>query len=178
MNVPPNAPTAALAWSRPLIRALIALNLLYAAGVLLMFVLSLIPGTILWDALGMLFPAEHRGRIVFGLRTIMIVGIAAAGVVDRVLRQLLAIVDTVRAGDPFVAGNARRLEAIAWWVLLGEGLRLLIGAIALATTSSMPELDLDLHFSAAPWLAVLLLFVLARVFAEGARMRSDLEGTV
>ena len=118
---------------------MIVLNLLYAAGVLLMFVLSLIPGTILWDALGMLFPAEHRGRIVFGLRTIMIVGIAAAGVVDRVLRQLLAIVDTVRAGDPFVSGNARRLEAIAWWVLLGEGLRLLIGAIALATTSSMPS---------------------------------------
>jgi len=33
-------------------------------------------------------------------------------------------------------------------------------------------------FSFAPWLAVLLLFVLARVFAEGARMRADLEGTV
>lgn len=176
MNVTQNAPTAALAWSRPLIRFLIALNLVYIAGVLLMFVLSLVPGTILWEALGMHFPDEHRTRIVFGLRAIMIVGIAAAGVVDRVLRQLLAIVDTVRAGDPFVDSNARRLEAIAWWVLLGEGLRLLIGAIALATTSAF--LDLGLHFSVAPWLAVLLLFVLARVFAEGARMRSDLEGTV
>lgn len=178
MNVPKNAPSTALAWSRPLIRFLIVLNLVYAAGVLLMLVMSLIPGTILWDALGILFPQEHRARIVFGLRAIMIVGIAGAGVVDRVLRQLLAIVDTVRAGDPFVSGNARRLEAIAWWVLAGEGLRLLIGAIALTTTSALPDLDLDLHFSMAPWLAVLLLFVLARVFAEGARMRSDLEGTV
>lgn len=177
MNVP-NAPTAALAWSRPLIRVLIVLNLAYAVGVLVMLVMSLIPGTILWDALGMLFPAEHRDRIVVGLRAILLLGTVAAAVVDRVLRQLLDIVETVRAGDPFVSGNARRLEAIAWWVLAGEGLRLLIGAIALATTSSMPELDLDLHFSVAPWLAVLLLFVLARVFAEGARMRSDLEGTV
>ena len=29
-----------------------------------------------------------------------------------------------------------------------------------------------------PWIAVLLLFVLARVFAQGARMREDIEGTV
>ena len=42
----------------------------------------------------------------------------------------------------------------------------------------MPALDLDLGFSVTPWLAVLLLFVLARVFAEGTRMRSDLDGTV
>jgi hypothetical protein len=33
-------------------------------------------------------------------------------------------------------------------------------------------------FSFAPWLSVLLLFVLAGVFTQGARMRDDLEGTV
>ena len=32
--------------------------------------------------------------------------------------------------------------------------------------------------SPAVWLAVLLLFVLARVFDHGARMREELEGTV
>ena len=176
-----NAPSAstALAWSRPLIRLLMVLNLLYAVGVALMFVVSLVPGTVIWKAVGMEpFPAADRDSIILGLRLIMVVGICAAGVVDRVLRHLLAIVDTVRVGDPFAAANARRLEAIAWWVLAGEGLRLLIGAIALATTSRMPNLDLDIEYSLAPWLAVLLLFVLARVFAEGARMRGDLEGTV
>ena len=179
MNLPSRAPTQALAWSRPLLTILIALNLAYAAGVLLMFVLSLLPHTLLWEALRMLpFPEAHRDEIIFGLRAIMIVGIVAALVVDRVLRHLRDIVDAVRAGDAFVGDNAQRLERIAWWVLAGEGLRLLIGAIALATTSSMPNLDLDLDFSVAPWLAVLLLFVLARVFAEGTRMRSDLEGTV
>ena len=30
----------------------------------------------------------------------------------------------------------------------------------------------------APWLAVLMLFVLSGVFAHGARLRTDLEGTV
>jgi hypothetical protein len=33
-------------------------------------------------------------------------------------------------------------------------------------------------FSINGWLAVLLTFLLARVFAEGALMREDLEGTV
>jgi hypothetical protein len=36
----------------------------------------------------------------------------------------------------------------------------------------------DSGFSVVPWLAILLLFVLAGVFARGARMRADLEGTV
>ena len=36
----------------------------------------------------------------------------------------------------------------------------------------------DWSFSLTPWLAVVLLFVLARVFDEGTRMRDDLEGTV
>jgi hypothetical protein len=143
-----------------------------------MFVVSLVPGTILWEALGVLFPEQHRARIVLGLRAVMVVGIAGAFVVDRVLRQLQAIVATVRAGDPFIEGNAARLERIAWWVLAGEGLRLLVAAIAWAATTGVQELDVDFGFSFAPWLAVLLLFVLARVFAEGTRMRRDLEGTV
>lgn len=173
-----HAPANSLAFSHAAIRILIVANLIYVAFILVMFVVSLIPGTILWDALGVLFPEEHRVRVVSGLRAVMIVGAVAALVVDRILRQLLAIVDTVRGGDPFVADNARRLELIAWWVLAGELLRLLIGAIAWAATTGVQSLDLDLGFSLAPWLAVLLLFVLARVFAEGTRMRADLEGTV
>ena len=39
-------------------------------------------------------------------------------------------------------------------------------------------LNLDAGFSINGWLAVLLTFLLARVFAEGALMRDDLAGTV
>jgi hypothetical protein len=174
-------PSRALSLSRPLIRFLVALNLAYALFVLAMLVVSLLPGSILFEALGLLpFPPEHHARIVLGLRAILLVGVLAAAVVDRLLRQLLAIVETVRTGDPFVARNAQRLEHIAWCVLAAEGLRLLIGAIAWAATNGVDSLDLDLGigFSITPWLAVLLLFVLARVFAEGARLRADLDGTV
>lgn len=167
----------ALALSRPLLRVLLVLNFLYAAGIGLMFAASLVAPDFLFDALGVA-QGDHRSRLMLGMRAMMVVGVAGAVVVDRVLRQLLAIVDTVRAGDPFVPGNARRLQAIAWWVLAGEGLRLLVAAIAWAASSPAQALDVGVGFSLAPWLAVLLLFVLARVFAQGTRLRDDLEGTV
>ena len=59
-----------------------------------------------------------------------------------------------------------------------ELLHLVIGAIAAQSASSVQPLDINWSFSITPWIAVLLLFVLARVFDHGARMRADLEGTV
>ena len=74
-----------------------------------------------------------------------------------------------------MVANAQRLQTIAWCLLGIEGLRLAVAAIGTAV---------DIHqlgptgFSVVPWLAILLLFVLAGVFMRGARMRADLEGTV
>jgi hypothetical protein len=87
-------------------------------------------------------------------------------------------VETVRAGDPFVAENASRLQAIAWALLTLQLLSLVIGAIARAVSTPAHPLELDAGFSVTGWLAVLLTFLLARVFAEGTLMREDLEGTV
>lgn len=171
------APSRALALSRPLLSGLIVLNLIYAAGIALLFAASLLAPDFLFDALGVRH-GEHRASLQLGMRAMMVAGVAAAFVVDRVLRHLRAMIDTVHAGDPFVAANARRLQAIAGWVLAGEGLRLAIAAIAWAASSPAQSLDVNVGFSLAPWLAVLLLFVLARVFAEGTRLRDDLEGTV
>ena len=91
MRIPSNA----LALSRGAIRFLIMLNLLYLGALLLFFAVSLVLDDIVFDALG-LRDGDHRPRLVLGMRTMMIVGAIAAGVVDRVLRQLQAIVDTVR----------------------------------------------------------------------------------
>jgi hypothetical protein len=94
------------------------------------------------------------------------------------LKRLLAIVGTVRAGDPFVAANANRLQAIAWALLALQLLSLVVGAIAKAISTPAHPLHFDAGFSISGWLAVLLTFVLASVFAEGALMREDLERTV
>ena len=55
---------------------------------------------------------------------------------------------------------------------------MVIGGIARAISTPQHPLHLNAGFSAAGWLAVILTFVLARVFAEGTHMREDLEGTV
>jgi hypothetical protein len=54
----------------------------------------------------------------------------------------------------------------------------MIGGIARFISTPDHPVHLDAGFSINGWLAVILTFVLARVFAEGALMREDLEGTV
>ena len=90
----------------------------------------------------------------------------------------MRIVRTVSRGDPFVADNAYRINAIAWALLGLQVLSLIIGIIGKSISSKAFPLHLDAGFSTSGWLAVILMFVLARVFAEGTLMREDLEGTV
>lgn len=163
----------ALAIARPVIQVLTHLNAGYAVILTGLLIFSFfIDG---WPArpLGfdMVNAHPHVGQ---GLRLIVVIGIIGAGIVHTILRRLLAIVDTVRAGDPFILDNARRLDAIAWSVASLEVLRLVVAAIAAAVWEP-GRID---AFSFAPWLAVLLMFVLAGVFTRGAQMRADLEGTV
>ncbi|HEY5558529.1 MAG TPA: DUF2975 domain-containing protein [Steroidobacteraceae bacterium] len=125
-----------------------------------------------------LSPSPEAERLVMGLRAIAVVGLATIPLNHALLKRLLAIVGTVRAGDPFVAANANRLQAIAWALLALQLLSLVVGAIADAISTPAHPLHFDAGFSINGWLAVLLTFVLARVFAEGGLMREDLERTV
>jgi hypothetical protein len=163
----------ALAVARPVIQALTVLNLFYAVGIALLLGASfLMPG---WPERALGFDIVTKYPLVpLGLRAIVVIGVVGAAIVHTILRRLLAIVDTVRGGDPFIVENAQRLDAIAWSVLALEVLRLFVVAIAAAVW----EPGRLGGFSFAPWLAVLMLFVLSGVFAHGARMRADLEGTV
>jgi hypothetical protein len=163
----------ALSVARPVIQGLTVLNILYAVCLAVLLGWSfLMPG---WPERALGFDITSKYPMVpLGLRAIVVIGIAGAAIVHTILRRLLAIVDTVRGGDPFILENARRLDMIAWSVLALEVLRLIVAAIAAAVW----EPDRVDGFSIASWFAVLLLFVLSGVFAQGARMRADLEGTV
>ena len=114
----------------------------------------------------------------WALRAVAVLGLAAIPLNYGILKRLLAMVETVRAGDPFVAANAERLQAIAWALLALQLLSIVIGAIGKAVSTPAHPVHLDAGFSINGWLAVLLTFLLARVFAEGTLMRDDLEGTV
>jgi hypothetical protein len=163
--------------ARRLLSALVYVNLLYGLGILALLLASLVVPGPLFHALGVR-PASDRGSLELGMRTIMVIGIAAVPVTHVVLSRLRAIVDTVRGGDPFVATNARRLQTIAWAYLGLELLHVAVGVVSASSGSAAQPLDVHWRFSITPWVAVLLLFVLARVFDHGARMRADLEGTV
>jgi hypothetical protein len=159
-----------------MLRILIVLNWLGGAAILALLVVM--PNEQWIMTTFKLSPSPEAERLVMGLRAIAVLGLAAIPLNHVVLKRLLAIVETVRAGDPFVAANASRLQAIAWVLLALNLLSIVIGAIAKTVSSPAHPLHINAGFSINGWLAVLLTFLLARVFAEGARMREDLEGTV
>jgi hypothetical protein len=125
-----------------------------------------------------LSPGAEAERIIWGLRGIAVVGLVTIPINYGILKRLLAMIDTVRAGDPFVAANAYRLNAIAWFLLALQLLGLVIAAIAWSISTKAHPVEIDGTLSINGWLAILLTFILARVFAEGTLMREDLEGTV
>ena len=171
----PRSFPSALAVSRIAVRGLIVVNLVFAGLILALFVASLVASDQVFAALG---ADPANARLVSGGRVIMVIGIGSAPLAHILLTRLLAIVETVRLGDPFVAGNAARLQTTAWALLGLEVLHLVVGAVAAAASTDAQPLDVGWTFSVTGWLAVLLLFVLARVFDYGTRMRDDLEGTV
>src|SRR5438105_2455307 len=172
----PTSSSAALPISYVVLRILIVVNWLMVAVILALLVV--LPNKQWIMASFKLSPSPDAERLVMGLRAIAVLGLAAVPLNYVVLKRLLAIVETVRAGDPFVAANASRLQGIAWALLALQLLSLVVGAIAKTVSTPAHPLHLNAGFSINGWLAVLLTFLLARVFAEGALMREDLEGTV
>jgi hypothetical protein len=89
------------------------------------------------------------------------------------LRRIFA---TLTAGDPFQPDNVARLRLIG--AILG-GLEL--GRYALWAVGAwvLPDVtDVEPNFSLTAWFSVLVVFVLAEVFREGARLRREAELTI
>jgi hypothetical protein len=123
-------------------------------------------------------PSPDTDRLILGLRAVAVIGLAGIVFHYLILKRLLAIVGTVRSGDPFVDANAARLREIAWTLVALQLLSIVVGGIAKSVSTPAHPLHLGAGFSISGWLAVLLTFLLARVFTQGTLMREDLEGTV
>ena len=169
--------SAALPLTRVALRILIVLNWLFGAAILALLIWSITHEQWTFTALGVP-PSPETRPLIIGMRAIAALGLVAIPLNYIVLKLLLAMVETVRMGDPFVAANAQRLQTIAWVLLALQVLSLIIGGIGKAVSTPAHPLHLDAGFSPSGWLAVFLTFVLARVFAQGTLMREDLEGTV
>lgn len=169
--------TAALPIAWWSLRILRVLNWVWGLTILAMLIATLTAPDWTLTALGA--KPDHPLRPALpGLQGVAFFGLVGIFFNDAILKRLLRIVDTVRAGDPFVAANAYRLHSIAWFLLGLQCLSLVIGAIGKAISTPEYPIHLDAGFSTSGWLAVVLTFVLARVFAEGTVMRADLKGTI
>jgi hypothetical protein len=106
------SPSAALPVAHVVLRILMVVNWLVAPLVLAL--LFVVPNREWIMSALHLSPSLEADRVVMGLRSVAALGLAAIPLNHFGLKQLLAIVETVRKGDPFVAANASRLQAIAW----------------------------------------------------------------
>lgn len=114
--------------------------------------------------------ADTPGLAVFALCQMIVI----SALMFPILTKLLAVVGTASAGDPFTRENGARLRAIGWLLLISYGIQTVTVSLGLPGGEW-------LAFLLSPWRGlapVLLFFVVAHIFDQGAEMRSDLEGTV
>src|SRR4051794_34693865 len=107
--------SAALPIAHALLRILIVVN--WLGGAMILALLVALPNQQWIMSAFKLSPSPDTDRLIMGLRAVAALGLAVIWLNYVVLKRLLAIVETVRAGDPFVAANAQRLQTIAWALL-------------------------------------------------------------
>jgi hypothetical protein len=124
-----------------------------------------VPGGVFWALIFVLVVLE--GLLYLGLRFLL---------------ELRGIIKSVERGDPFEPANADRLSRMGWLTVGSYGLAIVMGLTVAAVKRVSGELGQDVDFEAGlgggGLLLILVLFILARVFRQGAKMREELEGTV
>jgi hypothetical protein len=121
--------------------------------------------------------AIDAGEVVVFIRLLCVAGCVAVWPIERLFAALAAMLATIGAGDPFATANATRLRIVGWSMLALQVIDLAMGAAMWWAKRHGLEV-LDWQPSLTGWLAVLIAFVLARVFTAGAAMRDDLAGTI
>lgn len=120
---------------------------------------------------------------VGAVAALLLVVMGLCALVFLLFGKLRGIISTVAEGDPFVPENADRLNAMEWLQIgiYGTGLLASSAAAMLAEwAEQFAEVSINASFDldVPSLLLVVILFILARVFRQGAAMRADLEGTV
>ncbi len=152
-------------------------NRLFFLAVTVALVVSFPLATYATSVLAADFHPTSSADMLAGLRCEMLVGVAMAAATGYLLDALAHMLASARMGDPFVSANARRLRTIAWSLLVLQ----LLDFPGMALIHLYPDLGEaapDGGISIGGWVAVLMVFILARIFAAGAAMRDELAATV
>jgi hypothetical protein len=116
----------------------------------------------------------------WGIIVALLLGSGMLALWERFVVFLRRIVDSVGAGDPFAPENAVRLARMGWMALGVFALSIPLGILSawIESVTEAGSLDIDFDGGGSGIVLALTLFILARVFRQGAAMREDLEGTV
>ena len=120
---------------------------------------------------------KHPGFTTAEMPWLLAILVGAALIVGLVFLFIKTLLDIVKS-DPLTTENAARLEKMGWLAIGIEGVGLLAAMVAWRLSRIFPETDWDFDLDLSSVILVLLLFILARVFRNGAAMRAELEGTV
>lgn len=153
------------------------LNRLFLAAVVIGLLLSLALPRQFIAALFQPGPDADVASLLAGGRLEILIGIAGGAITLWLLAALGQIIASARAGDPFVVANARHLRTIGW-ALLALQLLDIPAALLIRFYPALGSAAPHGSVSIGGWIAVLMVFVLSRIFAAGAVMRDELEGTV
>jgi hypothetical protein len=116
------------------------------------------------------------GRLAALGVTLAVYGMLYLGALIAILSRLRKVFTTLTAGDPFQPDNIPRLRLIGFVLAGMELARHALGALLLAIA---PVLGWEIDgFNITVWFSVLVVFVLAEVFREGARLRREAELTI
>jgi hypothetical protein len=166
-----------LVLSRRVLKVLLVLNWVFVAFFALLLVALILGGGQAVAALSRVYPPDQAAVLARAVAWMAALGIAAGFAVHVLFRRMLAIVATAIAGDPFTLDNAQRLRAVGWALLFIQILDLGFGLLSVMVEMRTGE-RLGWSPSVGGWIAVLMVFVLARVFEQGSRMRDELAMTV
>lgn len=169
----PNRSPNLLSTTRSILTALIVLNVVLGLAIIGMLVLTLSREDLwLQQAAG---PGDPAALLLW-IQVVLVLFIAILPLAHLVFTRLRPIMRSVETASPFTAANAVRLKAIAWAVLAIQILDLGFGIASVETARAGEFIGWSPGLTG--WLAVLLLFVLARVFERGAAIEDELAGTV
>lgn len=93
-----------------------------------------------------------------------------------IVGRLRRVFDTLTAGDPFHPDNVGRLRLIGGTLAALEVSRYLLWGVTAVLSPDLSKEQSGISLTA--WFSVLVVFVLAEVFREGARLRREAELTI
>ncbi|MEO1039013.1 MAG: DUF2975 domain-containing protein [Pseudomonadota bacterium] len=151
----------------------------------LIMLLMMIAGVYRLTGLGPELPAALLQFLAMDVVLALPLAIAAIIALTFIVHRLRLIFDTLKQGDPFVPDNAGHLRAIAIAIAAYQLISYAsVGMISLFFTifgrpvESSINLSPEFSLNLGAWFAAAVLFVLAEVFSEGARLRAEQKLTI